>query len=210
MSRMSVISKLATSLNRRDEIPNQVLAKQIVTKKDTAGVKELIENLANKNKGIQNDCIKVLYEIGELKPSLIVEYLNNFIALLNSKNNRLQWGGMAAIDAITLENPKAIYSVLSKLVLAADHGSVITRDRAVNILIKLCSVKQYAKNAFSLLSEQFLISPINQLAMYAERTLPIINDECKVQFIKVLNSRLPDIERDTMRKRIEKVIKKIS
>ncbi len=163
-----------------------------------------------KNKDIQNDCIKVLYEIGELKPSLIAEYLNNFVALLNSKNNRLQWGAMAAIDKITLENPKAVYLALSKLILAADNGSVITRDHTVNILIKLCSIKQYATNAFTLLSEQFLNSPINQLAMYAERTLPIINDNNKAQFIKVLNSRLPDIERDTMRKRIEKVIKKVN
>jgi hypothetical protein len=207
---MSVISKLATSLNRRDEIPNQELAKQILTKKDTAGIKELIENLNNKNKNIQNDCIKVLYEIGELKPALIAEYLNDFIALLNSKNNRLQWGAMAAIDAITLENPKAIYSVLPKLILAADNGSVITRDHAVNILINLCSIKQYATNAFSLLSEQFLNSPVNQLAMYAERAMPIINDKNKTQFIKVLHTRLPDIERDTMRRRIEKVLKKIN
>jgi hypothetical protein len=57
---MAVINKLATSLNRRDEIPNQELAKQIANSNDKKAVKELIENLNNKNKNIQSDCIKVI------------------------------------------------------------------------------------------------------------------------------------------------------
>ena len=207
---MTIINQLATSLNRRDEIPNQELAKQLVTKNDTKGIKELIENLNNRSKDIQNDCIKVLYEIGGLKPALVAAYTKDFVALLNNKNNRLQWGAMASIDTITLENPKVIYSLLAKIIATADKGSVITRDHTVNILIKLCSVKQYADNAFSLLSEQFLTSPVNQLAMYAERALHIINDKNKTQFIKVLSFRLSDIERDTLRKRVEKVIKKLA
>ncbi len=207
---MTIINQLATLLNRRDEIPNQELAKQLVAKNDTKGIKELIENLNNRSRNIQNDCIKVLYEIGELKPALIANYVKDFVALLDNKNNRLQWGAMAAIDTITLENPKIIYFLLVKIIAAADKGSVITRDHTVNILIKLCSVKQYASNAFSLLSEQFLTSPTNQLAMYAERALHIINDKNKTQFIKVLSSRISDIERDTLRKRVEKVIKKLA
>lgn len=207
---MTIINQLATLLNRRDEIPNQELAKQLVAKNDTKGIKELIENLNNRSRNIQNDCIKVLYEIGELKPALIANYVKDFVALLDNKNNRLQWGAMAAIDTITLENPKIIYFLLVKIIAAADKGSVITRDHTVNILIKLCSVKQYASNAFSLLSEQLLTSPTNQLAMYAERALHIINDKNKTQFIKVLSSRISDIERDTLRKRVEKVIKKLA
>ncbi|MCB0545469.1 MAG: hypothetical protein KDC70_18225, partial [Saprospiraceae bacterium] len=60
---MSILDKLSTSLNRRDEVPNQELAKKILKTKDKKAIKELAENLENKNKGIQSDCIKVLYEI---------------------------------------------------------------------------------------------------------------------------------------------------
>lgn len=207
---MSVIPKLATSLDRRDEVPNQVLAKQIATKKDKIAVHELIDNLNNKNKDIQNDCIKVLYEIGEITPSLISDYAKVFIALLEHKNNRLQWGAMTAINSITHENPKLIYDSISKILAAADKGSVITKDYAVNILIKLCSIKPYANNVFALLNEQLLQSPTNQLPMYAEKAIPIINDNNKRVFIKTLTSRLDDIEKDTKRKRVEKVIKKFS
>lgn len=207
---MSVISKLASSLNRRDEIPNQELAKHIVEKKDKVGVRELVTNLSNKSKDIQNDCIKVLYEIGEQRPTLIAEYAKDFIALLDHKSNRLQWGAMTAINTITLQNPAVVYSALPKIIAAADNGSVITKDYAVNILIKLCSLKGYSNNAFSLLSQQLLSSPTNQLPMYAERAISIINDENKTQFIKILTARLPDIEKDPKRKRVEKIIQKLS
>ena len=207
---MSVISKLASSLDRRDEVPNQELAKQIATKKDNKAVQELVENLNNKSKDIQNDCIKVLYEIGEINPALVADYAKEFISLLDHKNNRLQWGAMTAINSITLENPKLVYASISKIVAEADKGSVITKDYAVNILIKLCSVKPYADNAFALLNEQLLQSPTNQLPMYAEKAIPIITDRNKKVFIKTLNSRLDDIDKDTKRNRVEKVIKKFS
>ena len=207
---MSIIDKLSTSLNRRDEIPNQELAKIIAASNDKIAVKELIQNLQNKNKGIQGDCIKVIYEIGFTKPTLIADYSKELIELLNNKNNRLQWGAMIALDTITNENPKVIYKALGKIIAVADQGSVITNDHCVGILIKLCSIKPYSEEAFVLLLERLKISPTNQLPMYAEKALPIITDKNKAPFIKLLTTRLPEIEKDTKRVRVEKVIKKIS
>jgi hypothetical protein len=207
---MGVLDKLASSLGRRDEVPNQKLAKELASKKDKKSIKELVENLGNKNKDIQSDCIKVLYEIGEQKPELIAPYSNDFIALLDNKNNRLQWGGMTALSSIVSENPKIIYASLAKIVKAGDSGSVITKDHLVNILIGLCAEKQYATNVFPLLIEQLLKSPTNQLPSYAEKTIPVINEKNKTIFVKTLTSRLKDIDKDTKRKRVEKVIKKFS
>lgn len=204
---MSIIEKLASSLNRRDEVPNQELAKEIVLSKNKKAVKELVENLSNK-KAIQNDCIKVLYEIGAQEPKLIADYTNEFVQQLHSKNNRLQWGAMTALGTITNERPKEIYTILPTILEAADKGSVITKDHAVTILIKLCSTKKYTDSAFTLLIEQLLKSPINQLPMYAERAIPVVNETNKILFVKTLISRLDDIEKETKRKRVEKVIKK--
>src|SRR5882757_2998530 len=99
---MSILNKLATSLKRRDEVPNQVLAAEIAAKNNKVAIKELIDNLSNKSKDIQHDCIKVLYEAGERKPELITGYLKTFLELLHHKNNRLQWGAMTALHAIAL------------------------------------------------------------------------------------------------------------
>jgi len=206
---MSILNKLATALNRRDEVPNQELARQLAAKSDQQAVKELVDNLSNKSRDIQNDCIKVIYEIGELKPALIAPYAKNFLGLLNSKNNRLQWGAMAALDKMTAEDPKLIYTSLPQIMDACNAGSVITRDNGVNILIRLCAIKAYAANASGLLMEQLMNCPVNQVPMYAERAMPIINEKNKKTFIQTLSSRLKDIEKETGKKRVEKIIKKL-
>ena len=206
---MTILDKLSSSLGRRDEKPNQELAKQIISKKDGKAVKELVLNLQNKSKDIQSDCIKVLYEVGEQKPELIAKYAQDFVALLGSTNNRLQWGAMTALDSIAALEPKTIYPALGKILDIASKGSVITRDHAVGILIKLASVKQYSDKAFTLLIAELKTAPANQLPMYAENAMSVVTEKNKVIFLKILSSRLHDIEKDTKRKRVEKVIKKL-
>lgn len=207
---MIIIDQLASSLGRRDEMPNIELAERIADSDDRAAVNELLKNLNNKNKDVQNDCIKVLYEIGERKPALLYGLASDLVKFLDSKNNRLQWGAMTALNTITLEVPAEIYASLPLIIEAADKGSVITKDQAVNILIKLCTQSEYADAAFALLIEQLLSSPTNQLPMYAENALPVINDKNKALFISTLSARLNEVEKESKRKRIEKVIRKLS
>lgn len=206
---MNVIDQLASSLNRRDEVPNQELAAKIAASKDKQAVKELIENLRSKSKDIQNDCIKVLYEIGAIEPVLISEYASIFLDLLKHKNNRLQWGGMAALNTIVSEKPAFIYESVPAILDAVSRGSVITMDGAVNVFIKLCGIPDYTENTFAVLIEVMQKSPTNQLPMYAERAMPIVNKENKERFISVLSKRLNEIEKESKRKRVEKVIAKV-
>lgn len=205
----SIILRLASSLDRRDETPNIELAQEIATEKNKDAIEELIAQLSERDKGLQNDSIKVLYEVGEIVPSLIAGYLPIFVELLFHKNNRLQWGAMTAINCIAGEDPKGVYEVLARVMQAADRGSVITRDQAVNILIGLCRHQSYREDAFALLNEQLLKSKPNQFPMYAERSLPIIEDYNRERFKKTLFIRLDELEQESKRKRIEKVLKKL-
>jgi len=204
---MSVLDKLSSSLKTRVQVPNQELAKQIVKKNDKKAIVELVENLDNKNKTLQGDCIKTLHEIGELKPALIAGYAKDFIKQLDSKNNRMQWGAMCALDAITEDNLKLIYSSLLKLLDVAEKGSVITNDHFVRILTKLCKEKSYYKNVFPILLEQIKKSPVNQLPMYVEVAAEVVNDSSKSVFLKTVESRMKDVEQESKRKRLLKVIK---
>ena len=68
---MSIITELASAKERKDEEPNIALAKKIASGNDRTAIKELVSNLSNKNKEIQSDGIKVLYEAGYLKKDLI-------------------------------------------------------------------------------------------------------------------------------------------
>jgi hypothetical protein len=206
---MTVISRLASSLNRRDEIPNQELATEIVANRDGNAVAELMENLNHKSKDIRHDCIKVLYEIGERAPSLIAAYAHQFAALLDSKDNRMQWGGITALSAIAHETPDVVFAAIPKLAAVADRGSVITRDNFVAILIKLSGMPAYLDQTLPLLNEQMLSCPPNQLPMYAENALPVIAGAHKGEFIRTLTGRLGDFEKESKRKRVEKVLKRL-
>ena len=207
---MGVIDKLATSMNRRDEIPNQELAQSIVDRGDRIAVNELVDNLSNKDRNIQRDCIKVLYEIGERNPGLISDKAKEFVGLLNSENNRLVWGAMTALDSITLKNPEAIHSALPVIIRASNSGSVIARDHSVSILTKMTSLRKYKKTAFKLLIDQLKICPPNQLPMYAENATQVIDIDNKKTFTDTLSSRLKSVEKLSKRRRLERVIRKLS
>jgi len=59
---MPVLSRIACLQNRRDEVPNQELARELAAAENTDGVKEIAENLFNRDKNIQGDCTNTLYE----------------------------------------------------------------------------------------------------------------------------------------------------
>ena len=91
-----MLDKIAYALNRKDEEANISLAIELCDTENRDDIREVVKGL-NAKKQIANDCIKVLYEVGERKPSLIADYAHDFIGLLNSKNNRLVWGAMTAL-----------------------------------------------------------------------------------------------------------------
>jgi len=206
---MNIEQKLSTSLNRRDEEPNIELARRIVETNNIKAIEELFEIVNGNNKNLQNDSIKVIYEIGAMNPMLISTYSTYLLKLLESKNNRLQWGAMTALSTITKEKPDLIFAAMPQIISVADKGSVITNDQCVEILIKLCSLKKYCKQAFPSLIKRIEKSPVNQLPMYAESTMAIIDETNKLPFITLLQKRLPEIEKESKRKRIEKLIKKL-
>lgn len=207
---MSILPQLAHSLARRDEGPNKDLARWIATTKNRSALQEVVDGLHHNTRDIQHDCISVLYEVGRREPRLIVDYLPDFLALLKSTNNRMQWGAMSAIDSITVDYPAIVYAVLPQIVDAADKGSVITRDHAVFILVKLSAVDEFREDALELLLAQLRTCPANQLPMYAERLPGIMAKNNSNFFIELLRARLTELQTPAKRKRVEGVIKKIA
>ena len=119
-----------------------------------SGFIKLSRLLYDKDKKIQQDSIKVLYEIGEQQAELITPHLSHFLTLLNSNNNRMVWGAMIALHKITLHDPTIIYPHLPQILETIDKGSVITKDNGVFILIALAMHKNYTDTAQVLLLEQ--------------------------------------------------------
>ena len=140
---------------------------------------------------------------------LIAPYYKTFGNLLESKNNRLVWGAMYALDSIASVNPSDICSILPAICKAIDKGSVITIDGGVSILAKLAAVNEYTETAFPILLEQLKHCPAKQLPMYAEKSVKAINASNKSQFIYLIRGRYSEMDRDSQKKRLDKVLKNI-
>jgi hypothetical protein len=207
---MSVVDRLAHSLGRRDEVPNQELARDLATKKDKKGVREIAENLWNKDKNIQADCIKVLYEVGYLEPKLIAEYAEDFVKCLGSKNNRLVWGGMTALAEVAKANPDAVFQHLDAIKKAKETGSVITVDNAISALAYTAAGnKRYNETIFPYLLKHLSGCRPKEVPQHSEKTLPAVNASNKAGFIKVLEKRMEGLSGSGLA-RLKKVLKQVS
>ncbi len=207
---MSVIDKLACSLGRNDEIPNQELAKELCRTKDSDSIKELIQCLFNGSTAMKNDSIKVLYEIGEAQPELIASYVDDFIKLLSSKNNRLVWGGMTALSTVANINPDKIYQNIDLIFDVIKKGSVITVDNGISVLAKIGSAKkEYATKALPFLLKHLETCSPREVAQHSERSMVIANSENKIEFQRILEKRLDDLTQ-SQQARVKRVLKKVS
>lgn len=204
---MSVLNRLASSLGRRDEVPNQELARDLAVKKEKTGIREIAENLWNKDKNIQADCIKVLYEIGSLEPTLIADYAEDFVRLLKSRNNRLVWGGMTALAEVAKVNPDAVFKHLDEIQKAKETGSVITVDNVISTLAWTAAANEkYNETIFPYLFKHLAGCRPKEVPQHSEKILPAINSSNKADFIKVLEKRMEDLSGSGI-SRVKKVIR---
>ncbi|WP_167956762.1 hypothetical protein [Anaerosporobacter faecicola] len=204
-----MLERIATAMGRNDEIPNIELAIFLCDTEDEMGIAEIVSGLDQKDKRVANDCMKVLYEIGDRKPELIAPYCNRFIELVSSKNNRLVWGAMTALSCIIELKSEIIFRNIGRLLQAYQTGSVITVDNAVTVFAKLCKEREeYAKVLFPRLLEHIKTCRPKEIAQHTERIAICITGENRDVFLEALDSRKKDLT-PAQNKRVEKVIKNL-
>jgi hypothetical protein len=187
---MSVLSKISFFQNRCDEVPNKELAKLLAETEDKAGIAELVTNLKHKNKSVQSDCLGVIYHVGYVKPHLIADYVEDFLALLKSKNNRLVWGGIIALSTIADLKPKEICANLDTVKQAIDKGTLITVVWGVKTIAKVASSNKSCKqDVIPILLSQLKNCIPRDVAMHFENSLPAIDNENKSLFLNMVETR---------------------
>ena len=206
---MSVLNKISYFQNRRDEIPNKELAKTLAETENRAGIAELVTNLKHKNKSVQSDCLAVLYHIGYEKPHLIADYVENFLALLKSKNNRLVWGGMIALSTIADLKTKEICANLYTIKQAIDKGTLITVVWGVKTIARIAfSNKSCKPDVVPILLSQLKNCISRDVAMHFENSLPAIDDENKPIFLKIVEDRKKEMTTSQLA-RLKKAMKNL-
>jgi len=206
----SVLGKLATARGRRDEVPNQELARELAAAKNRAGIREIAENLRHEDKKIQADCVKVLYEIGYIDPKLVAPYADDFVALLGSRNNRLVWGGMIALSTIAPVEAGALYAKRDVIQRAIEHGSVITGDNGIKTLARVAAQSdRYRRALLPYLLAHLRTCRPQDVPQHAEHTAIAVKAADRAEFVKVLEKRVVGMSASRSR-RIARVIKSVS
>ena len=204
---MSILNKIAFYQDRRDEAPNQELAQALAQTRNQADIREIAENLWNKEPNIQSDCLKVLYELGYLAPELIAEYADDFLKLLKHHNNRMVWGGMIALSIVADLKAAEIFPHVDEIVQVMKKGSVITVDNGIKVLALVASQKEdFRKVIFPTLLEHLRTCRPKEVPQHAEKSLPAITAGNKSDFIRVLEKRLEDMTA-SQTARLKKIIK---
>ncbi|MDR3120517.1 MAG: hypothetical protein LBU58_04185 [Clostridiales bacterium] len=204
-----MIELLACRLGRNDEIPNIELAEKLCDSKDKNGIREIADGLKSDDQAIANDCVKVLYEIGQRKPELIPAFTDDFITALSSKNNRIVWGSMRALSFIAPLESKAIFERLPEIITAYKKGSVITVDNSISVFAHLCKANEnYQKQIFSLLLDHLAKCRVKEIPQHAERIAVCIDSSNKEAFTKVLDARANELS-ESQTSRIAKLKKKL-
>lgn len=206
---MSVLDRLATALGRNDERPNVELADKIAERGDMAAVKELVEALTTGTVAVQNDAIKVLYETARLWPDLVAPHVDAFIGLLQGRNNRNVWGALQAIETLTPVRARKVAAALPAILAAADRGSVIAKDKAIGILVRLAAAG-YGETALPTALTRLVDAAPNQFPTYAEAIATVADAATKPMLAAIVEKRLPGVVGATKRTRLEKLLRMLA
>jgi hypothetical protein len=210
MDSISIKDLLASSRGLRSSDPNIALAEDISATGNSNAVAELVTLLKHEDRTLQSDAIKTLYETGYRNPELIAPYYGEFLGLLSGRNNRLIWGAMAALASIVPYSHSEIFNSLDLIVDAVNKGSVITKDCGVDILAKLNGFDDYYNTTDPLLMEQLSKCPIKQLPTYAGKALEHIGNHPIEGYLNIITNRLDECEKESQRKRLEKLLRTVS
>ncbi len=206
---MSILDRIAFFQNRLDEVPNQQLARELAKNEDKVGIAEIAQNLQHKNKSVQSDCLKVLYEIGYLKPDLIAIYVSDFLGLLKSKNNRIVWGAMIALATIADKKPLEIYAKIDDVMAAVDKGTLITVVWGIKTLAKLAAADNtFRQKIFPILITQLKTCIPRDFPMHVKSILPAIDPKNKKEFLGIIEDRRTEMTTAQL-ERLKRVTKNI-
>jgi hypothetical protein len=195
---MSILDQLAAAQGVRGDGPNIALAEALATWRDesalAAAVGELVNGLNSRDRRQQSDCLKTLYELGERCPAAIAAHVDAYARLLLARNNRLVWGGMAALAASALARPEALMTHLPLIQRTLAQGSVITVDKAILALARLAASSDERRAALlpSLIVYLRTVRPTS-LAMYSDFVAAAATGAWASELAAVLRARLPDL-----------------
>jgi len=148
---MEILNQLSSSKGDKTEDSNKIVAEKCIA--NPRLLAEIAIGLEDKNKKLQSDCIEVFTMVSEKNPELIVQYAENIIPLLSSKQAKTRWEAVHTISYIADKIPDIISSILPTLEsLIEKDESTIVRDYSVDTIANYAGISiETSEEAYELL-----------------------------------------------------------
>lgn len=186
-----LLSRLGYLQTRRDRTPNLDLARDLVSRDDFEGIREIARNLWNENKNIHSDCVQVMYEIARIDPDLVIPYVADFVRLLKHKNAHMVSGAITALAEAARVRPDITFKNLSEIKRVKESSEGTALDKSISALAHTSSgADEYEREIFPYLLSHLASCHFKLLPEHAERILPAVNENNQLQFVSALKKRM--------------------
>ncbi len=206
---MSVLDRTAHRRGQSGEAANIELARQLAEEGNRTGIDEVAEALFDEEKALRHDCIKVLYEVGKIRPELIEKHVGIFLELLDSKSNRMVWGAMIALSTVADIEAESIHAKIESIYRTMAEGSVITIDAGIRVLAGVASIKpEYNQEILPYLLEHLRTCRSKEIPQHTESIIPAVGTENMEELLAILTERKEELTKP-QEIRVERIIKRL-
>ena len=110
---MEILNQLSSQKGDKTEDCNKIVAEKCIA--NSRLLAEIAVGLEDKDKKIQSDCIEVFTLVSEKKPEFTVQYADDIIPLLYSKEAKTRWEAAHTLSYIADKIPDIISHILPLL-----------------------------------------------------------------------------------------------
>jgi len=192
-----VLSRLAISVGRYDEMPNLELAADIVFADDTDAVSVLISVIERHDDLHASDASRVVAEVGTRAPDLLLAHSDRLLEMIDARRNEMLPYVMLALSPVASRYAEQLWTsrdmfwaTLADLSQPAD----LAQGGAVKLLAAICAASpDYARTLAGGLVDLLGKCMPKDVAFFAESVLPALGGAHSHRAKPVLDRRLKEL-----------------
>ncbi len=192
-----LLSRLAVSVGRYDEMPNLELAADIVFADDTDAVSVLITVIERHDDLHASDASRVIAEVGTRAPDLLLAHADRLVEMIDAGNAMMRPYTMMALSPVAGKYAELLWpsrdlfwAALSDLNQSADLAAA----GAVKLLAAMCAASpDYARTLAGGLVDLLGKCMPKDVAFFAESVLPALGPAHSHRAKPVLDRRLKEL-----------------
>ncbi len=192
-----VLSRLAVSVGRYDEMPNLELAADIVFADDTDAISVLVAVIERHDDLHASDASRVIAEVGNRAPDLLLAHSDRLLEMIDARRSEMLPYTMLALSPVASRYAEQLWpsrelfwAALADLTTPAD----LAQGGAVKLLAAMCAASpDYARTLAGGLVDLLGKCLPKDVAFFAESVLPALGTAHSHRAKPVLDRRLKEL-----------------